>query len=105
MSIHDAATPMYVHVSVCVCVICIASVYILYVYACTERGAGNGIAAKETNSVEKHLANIAIFRRSIADDKSSQVFCRSCRVMKTFWSCHLIINKNLMMIVGMFVTY
>lgn len=32
------------------------------------------------------------------------VFCSSSRIMKIFASCHLIINGNHMIIVGMFVT-
>ena len=32
--------------------------------------------------------------KEIANDKPGYVICRSRRIMKTFWSCHLLMNRN-----------
>ena len=44
------------------------------------------------------------YLQEITSDKSSKVHSQSYHVMKIFGSCHLIINRNPLMIIGTFVT-
>ena len=69
-------------------------------YVCISLSAD---ATKYTVKVEMLLWKILSEYRDlqgITKDKSSQVFCWNSCIMKTFGSCHLIINRNPTMIVG-----
>ena len=54
--------------------------------------------SKSGKIVKKIVSNL----QKITDDKS--IFCRNCHVMKTFGSCHLIINRSPAVAIGTFVT-
>mgnify|MGYP001795649006 CR=1 FL=1 len=61
---------------------------------------------KSGNEFGKISSEFSNFQE-ITDDKSSLVFCRIRRIMKTFRTSrtlHLITNRNTTMIVGVFVT-
>lgn len=48
--------------------------------------------------VDKYYCGIVfgeyIYLKDITNDKYINVFCWSCPIMTTFWSCHLIVNDN-----------